>query len=104
MVKYLIQAGVAVNERCFGRFFCPDDQKKYLKTNPFEECFTCPTKTKYTGISYLGDYPLSHAAVLNQQEAVRVLIVHGADPNMPDINGNTVLHMLVINHNFVSYF
>ncbi len=104
MVKYLIKGGVGVNERCVGRFFCPDDQKKHLKTNPLDECFTCSVKTNYAGISYLGEYPLSHAAVLNQQESVRVLIVHGADPNKQDMNGNTVLHMLVINNNFVSYF
>jgi hypothetical protein len=55
------------------------------------------------GISYLGEYPLSHAAVLNQQEAVRVLCVQGADPNMQDTNGNTVFHLLVINNNFVSF-
>jgi hypothetical protein len=103
MIKYLIRMRVCVNERCFGRFFSPDDQNKLLKTNPLDECFIFPTKTNYMGISYLGEYPLSHAAVLNQQEAVRVLCVKGADPNMQDTNGNTVFHMLVINNNFVSF-
>ncbi len=103
MIKYLIRVGVGVNERCLGRFFSPDDQKKLLKTNPLDEYFIFPTKTNYMGISYLGEYPLSHAAVLNQQEAVRVLCVQGADPNMQDTNGNTVFHLLVINNNFVSF-
>lgn len=100
-MKYLIRCGVDVNERCSGKFFCPDDQKKLLKSSLNFEYFIYPIKTKYEGISYLGEYPLSHAAVLNQQEATRILIVHGADPNKQDSNGNTVLHMLIINDNFV---
>ena len=102
MIKYLIRFGVNVNERCSGKFFSPDDQKKLLKSDLKNEHLIYPIKTNYSGISYLGEYPLSHAAVLNQPEAVRFLIVNGANPNMQDSNGNTVLHMLVINDNFVS--
>ena len=51
------------------------------------------------GNAYLGEYPLSFAAVTNQPDCVRLLIAGGADPNKQDFNGNTVLHMLVINDN-----
>jgi len=27
MVKYLLDQGVNIHERCYGSFFCPDDQK-----------------------------------------------------------------------------
>ena len=51
------------------------------------------------GYSYFGEYALSFAAILNQEECVRLLIAKKADPNKQDSNGNTVLHMLVINDN-----
>ena len=43
-----------------------------------------------------GEYPLGFAACLGQEECVRLLVAKGADPNLQDTNGNTVLHMLVI--------
>ena len=45
---------------------------------------------------YWGEYPLSFAACLGQEECARLLIAKGADPNLQDTNGNTVMHMLVI--------
>ena len=27
MVKYLLNQGIIIEERCYGAFFCPDDQK-----------------------------------------------------------------------------
>uniref|UniRef100_A0A1I7T9P5 ANK_REP_REGION domain-containing protein n=2 Tax=Caenorhabditis tropicalis TaxID=1561998 RepID=A0A1I7T9P5_9PELO len=45
---------------------------------------------------YWGEYPLSFAACTNQVDCFRLLRAMKADPNMPDTNGNTVLHLTVI--------
>jgi ankyrin repeat protein len=46
--------------------------------------------------AYYGEYPLAFAAAFGYKEIYDYLIDHGADPNMQDTYGNTVLHMLVI--------
>ena len=46
--------------------------------------------------TYFGEYSLGFAAVLGQEECVRLLIAKGADPNKQDTNGCTVLHTLVV--------
>lgn len=51
---------------------------------------------------YWGEYPLSFAACLGQEESYRLIVARGADPNNQDTNGNTVLHMLVIYEKIVS--
>lgn len=45
---------------------------------------------------YWGEYPLSFAACLGQEECYRLILARGADPDKQDTNGNTVMHMLVI--------
>jgi transient receptor potential cation channel subfamily V member 5 len=45
---------------------------------------------------YWGEYPLSFAACLGQEECYRLTLAKGADPDSKDTNGNTSLHMLVI--------
>lgn len=50
----------------------------------------------YRQSPYWGEYPLGFAACLGQEECIRLLIAKGADPNLQDTNGNTVLHMLVV--------
>ncbi len=45
---------------------------------------------------YWGEYPLAFAACLGQEECYRLMLAKGANPNLQDTNGNTVLHMLVI--------
>lgn len=45
---------------------------------------------------YWGEYPLSFAACLGQEECYRLMLSRGADPDAQDTNGNTVLHLLVI--------
>lgn len=45
---------------------------------------------------YWGEYPLSFAACLSQEECFRLVLAKGADPDNQDTNGCTVLHMLVI--------
>lgn len=51
---------------------------------------------------YWGEYPLSFAACLGQEECYRLMLARGADPDKQDTNGNTVLHMLVIYEKLVS--
>ncbi len=55
-----------------------------------------------SGHAYYGEYPLAFAAAFGHIEIYDFLIEHGADPNMQDSYGNTVLHMLVIRNQIVS--
>ncbi|KAH0998764.1 hypothetical protein HUJ04_003276, partial [Dendroctonus ponderosae] len=68
MVKFLLAANVNFQERCFGNFI-------YV---------------------YWGEYPLSFAACLGQEESFRLILAKGANLDAQDTNGNTVLHLLVI--------
>jgi transient receptor potential cation channel subfamily V protein 5 len=101
MVKFLLLHGADVHQRCCGKFFCPDDQKNNQDSSVKQENPIFTVNTNYMGYAYFGEYPLSFAAILNQDECVRLLIAKGANPDMQDFNGNTVLHMLVINNNLV---
>jgi ankyrin repeat protein len=56
------------------------------------------------GYAYYGEYPLAFAACFGHEEIYDYLIDHGADPNMADSFGNTVLHMLVISNQIVCLF
>ena len=58
----------------------------------------------YAGYAYYGEYPLAFAACFGHEEMYDYLIDHGADPNLADSFGNTVLHMLVISNQIVSAF
>jgi len=53
--------------------------------------------------AYWGEYPLSFAACLGQEECVRLLCAKKADVNKKDTNGNTALHMLVIHDKEVDF-
>ena len=73
--------------------------------------FCCPCKwlpsdskslLLLTGDNYYGEYPLAFAACFGHEVIYDYLIDHGADPNLHDSFGNTVLHMLVINNQIVS--
>nr|KAG5703052.1 hypothetical protein BaRGS_016213 [Batillaria attramentaria] len=77
-------------------FFCPDDQKDSRTDSLDHEWVDVCVNTNYVGYVYWGEYPLAFAACLGQEECVRLLLAKGADPNLQDTNGNTVLHMLVI--------
>lgn len=102
MVQFLLNCGADVNERACGRFFMPDDQKDHRQNLDHNELPALPIKTNYACYSYFGEYPICFAAILSQEECVRLLIAHGADINSKDLNGNTALHMCVINNNLVS--
>ena len=101
LVKFFLVNGIDVHQRCSGKFFWCDDQKK-SRIDYIGEYPSLPIATNYQGYSYFGEYALSFAAVLNLKEIIDLLISKDADPNMQDSNGNTVLHMLVINNNMVS--
>ena len=100
-VKMLLDNKADIHQRCLGKFFYPNDQKNKLKDSKTSEEPILPLKTNYFGYFYYGEYPLSFAAVLNQEESMRLLLAYGADPNKQDSNGNTVLHMVVIGNNMV---
>lgn len=96
MVKYLLDAGANVKERCYGAFMSPEDQKASRSDCEEHEWVDVNHMTNYDGYVYWGEYPLSFAACLGQEECYRLVLARGADPDAQDLNGNTVLHMMVI--------
>ncbi|GBP18545.1 Transient receptor potential cation channel subfamily V member 6 [Eumeta japonica] len=96
MVKFLLDAGANYHERCYGNFMCPEDQKASRNDCLDHEWVNVQPETNYKGYVYWGEYPLSFAACLGQEECYRLILARGADPDKQDTNGNTVLHMLVI--------
>lgn len=103
MVKFLLDAGSEIHERCCGTFMSPEDQKGTRYDILEQEPVCVNPITNYEGYVYWGEYPLSFAACLSQEECYRLVLAKHADPNNQDINGNTVLHMLVI-HEKLSTF
>ncbi|XP_043237140.1 transient receptor potential cation channel subfamily V member 5-like [Amphibalanus amphitrite] len=96
MVKFLLNKGVDVHERCFGNFMCPEDQKSSRADVLGTEIVQVSANTNYKGYVYWGEYPLSFAACLGQEECYRLILARGADPDTQDTNGNTTIHMMVI--------
>ncbi|KJH49702.1 ankyrin repeat protein [Dictyocaulus viviparus] len=96
MVYFLCKKGADVHQRCYGSFFCADDQKTSRTDSLEHEWVDLVQNTRYTGQMYWGELPLSFAACTNNQDCFRLLRAFRADPNMTDTNGNTVLHLTVI--------
>uniref|UniRef100_A0A0K0FHM7 ANK_REP_REGION domain-containing protein n=1 Tax=Strongyloides venezuelensis TaxID=75913 RepID=A0A0K0FHM7_STRVS len=100
IVRFLLKCGASVDQRCCGNFFTADDQKDTRTDTTEFEHVELSRHTLYTGHLYWGEYPLSFAACLSQEECVRMLVAYGADPNWQDTNGNTVLHICAIRGNW----
>lgn len=125
-IQFLIEEkGFDVNQRsCGGKFIGGFNSKL---TNSMIQ------QSKYEGLAYYGEYPLAFAACFASKEIYDYLVEKGADPNLQgwqinirncfifllrgkiirnffsffshlDTNGNTVLHVLVINNKIVSFF
>ncbi|CAF0985740.1 unnamed protein product [Didymodactylos carnosus] len=93
-VKLLIKHGVDVNKRAVGKFIGPEN----IKTKKKSPKQYNPDESNYEGYAYFGEYPLAFAASFGHPEIYDYLIEHGADPNLQDTYGNTVLHMVIINN------
>ncbi|VDM94905.1 unnamed protein product [Thelazia callipaeda] len=91
-VQLLLQSSAEVNARASGTFFLPEDQKVSYKSS-----------TNYQGYAYYGEYPLAFAACFGNKDIYDLLIQYGADPNLQDMFGNTILHMCVINYSNSMY-
>ncbi|EFO88437.1 CRE-OCR-1 protein [Caenorhabditis remanei] len=92
----LIRLGADLNQRCYGAFFCADDQKA-SRTDSLEHEFVELSKnTNYTGTMYFGEYPLHFAVCLGHHDLFRMLLAKKANLNAQDTNGNTALHLCVI--------
>ncbi|GMT21336.1 hypothetical protein PFISCL1PPCAC_12633, partial [Pristionchus fissidentatus] len=100
MVAWLLKRGADLHQRCYGAYFCADDQKS-SRTDSLEHEYVdiAMQNTNYTGSMYFGEYPLSFAACMNHPDCVRLLHAYRANINVQDTNGNTVLHMCVIHEN-----
>jgi transient receptor potential cation channel subfamily V protein 5 len=99
MVKYLLDQGINIHEKCYGNFFCPEDQKPSRSDSlEHEEVDVC-LRTNYAGYVYWGEYSLSFAAVLSQEECFRLILSRGANPDLIDTNGCTVTHIMVVYDN-----
>ncbi|KJH48557.1 ankyrin repeat protein [Dictyocaulus viviparus] len=96
MVSKLLQRGADVNQRCYGAFFCADDQKSSRTDSLEHEYVELTMNTNYTGTMYFGEYPLSFAVCMDHPDLFRLLMAKKANLNAQDTNGNTVLHLCVI--------
>uniref|UniRef100_A0AC34G6A0 ANK_REP_REGION domain-containing protein n=1 Tax=Panagrolaimus sp. ES5 TaxID=591445 RepID=A0AC34G6A0_9BILA len=96
MLYFLLKHKADVHQRCYGSFFCADDQKDTRSDSLEHEWVDVQPNTRYTGRMYWGEFPLSFAACTRQPDCIRLLCAFKADPNVRDTNGNTVLHMCVI--------
>ncbi|UYV74220.1 Iav [Cordylochernes scorpioides] len=93
LILMLVECRADVNQRAMGRFFLPTDQQG-------------PAVAKYTnydGLFYMGEYPLAWAAGCEDETTYNLLISQGADPNMPDMFGNMILHVVVIRDKLTMY-
>ncbi|UJR10551.1 hypothetical protein I4U23_014751 [Adineta vaga] len=112
-VQLLIKHGADVNQRVIEDFHSNGQSrnKNETKTNRqsrtrrfFRRSDKSNLKISLKNASpethaYYGEYPLAFAAAFGYKEIYDYLIDHGADPNLQDSYGNTVLHMLVIRDN-----
>ena len=82
--------------RCYGNFFTCHDQQPFRTDSLEMEEVVLRDMTDYYGYVAWGEYPHCFAAVLNQEECYRLILAKGGNPDMQDINGCTVTHILVV--------
>lgn len=93
-IRFLIEnRGFDVNQRNVGGKFVGGFHSK-VASGLIEN-------SKYEALAYYGEYPLAFAACFASKEIYDYLIEKDADPNLQDTNGNTVLHVLIINNKLV---
>ena len=85
--RYLLEQGVNIHEKCYGNFFCPEDQKFSRNDSLNHEEVDVCLKTNYQGYVAWGEYPLCFAAVLGQEECYRLILSKGANHDLHDTNG-----------------
>ncbi len=96
-ISYIVEArGINVNQRSVGG--------KFIGSFKDKENSKAIEKSEYDSLAYYGEYPLCFAACFASKEVYDYLIEKGADPNLKDSNGNTLLHVLVINNNIVNKY
>ncbi|XP_039252712.2 transient receptor potential cation channel subfamily V member 5-like [Styela clava] len=83
-----------IEARGRGKFFIPVDLK--LGADTLE-------KEKYEGLAYYGEFPLSFAASVGNNDMYDLLLKNGANVNKRDTFGNTTLHLAVI-HNKIDMY
>jgi ankyrin repeat protein len=94
-IKFVVEeCGYSVSQRSVNNDFVSGFTNK--------EAIKSINSSQYDGLAYYGEYPLALAACFSDKDIYDYLLSKGADPNLPDTNGNTVLHVLVINNKLVS--
>ena len=68
---------IEIQEKCYGNFFCPEDQKISRTDALDHEYVDVCLKTNYGGYVYWGEYSLCFAAVLHQEECFRLVLSRG---------------------------
>ncbi|XP_031553642.1 transient receptor potential cation channel subfamily V member 6-like isoform X2 [Actinia tenebrosa] len=91
-VKLLVKCGSDLKARATGKFFLPEDSKTKINL-----------ETNFEGYAYYGEYPAAFAACFGHEDMYDVLVRGGADPNLQDSFGNTVLHLCVIHDKLEMY-
>ena len=99
LVKWLLDIGSDFHRRCYGNFFCCDDQKVHRMDNLQHEEVDIPLRTNYHGYVSWGEYAHNFAAVLNQEEIFRLILAKGGDCDLQDTNGCSASHIMVVYDN-----
>ena len=81
-LSHLFLLPIDIHEKCYGNFFCPEDQKPSRNDSLEHEEVDLCIKTDYQGYVYWGEYSLCFAGVLHQEECFRLILSRGANPDL----------------------